>query len=441
MMLSQRRKEMKIRKNKCSIKQKIYSLVVFIFFSTLILQGSEIQNPTKVLLVGTIHNGHYQNTHYSMENLIQILEMYKPDAICVEIRPEDFRKVLYLPEMTAATIWGMKRNIKVYPIDWWDSKKNARFERNAYMKTEDYKQKEKVYKVKEKDNKIIQDFNNKYGNWEKYSLNEGYEFYNGEDYNNYYREVYKISMDVYGDGFVNLYYKTRNNKMLLNINNVIKKHQWEKIIVLTGAEHKHYFDEHLLLNKNISVVDFKSILPLRETIIDSEISLYFKENKAWRYFNTNTAQGRDSYYLAQLTQYVHGPNMDAKPEIIPEKNISKMKEILEEWQNKYPESIGLLFEWAWYNFLKGNYSDTIEQLEKVYKNISSFYIKQLHISVYNYLGKSYDLIGNRQKAIEWYIKGEKACKKLGVPDFYKEILFKNYKDFAYVMPAQSETKK
>lgn len=62
------------------------------------------QTKTRVLVVGTIHDGHNTNPNYSYRHLADILGTFRPDAICVEIPPSYFRKRSYLIEMMYASI-------------------------------------------------------------------------------------------------------------------------------------------------------------------------------------------------------------------------------------------------------------------------------------------------------------------------------------------------
>jgi hypothetical protein len=409
----------------------VYFLLIFITVSAELIYPDTTKNndKTKVLVLGTIHGVHYRNPKYNFDHIAQILQTYNPDVICVEIRPVDFRKVLYLTEMVTATIYGVKNYKKVYPIDWWSV--DTRADRDAYMKTDEYKKKEKIEIAKETENVIIQDFNKKYGEWKNYSSVKGYEFWNSEEYNKYWEEAYRISMEVYGDGPMNLFYKTRNDKMLELIKNAIHENPGKKIIVLTGSEHKHYFDIILAKEDDVTLVKFDEILPLKSYIPDEDITLFIKENRANYYYDTSTQEGRDNYFHGCLMELVHGMDMDYKPEIIPSKNIPKAKVIIDEWEKTDPASIGLAFELGWYYFLTENYEKAIANFENTLKNIDKFYVKNLYLNVYRSLGFCNDMLGNREKAIEWYIRGEKFADENGTSKSFKDLMFKNYKEVPY----------
>ena len=171
----------------------------------------------EVLVVGTIHQRHGTDENYSYADIVQILAGYNPDLICVEIRPQDFRKAPYLKEMMLATIWGLARGKVVAPIDWWDDAQNVREIRDKLAKQPEYLEKDKQEKALLAQSPIVAEFEKRYGPSDaesKWSAHLGYAFWNGRDFNDFYAEVYRISMRVYGDSHFNLYYQTRNGRMM-----------------------------------------------------------------------------------------------------------------------------------------------------------------------------------------------------------------------------------
>jgi hypothetical protein len=91
---------------------KMIVLFFLLFAACLNVGSAEYSGKTRILVVGTIHGDHFSNPNYSFVHLFQILETFDPDAICVEIRPKDFRKVLYLSEMVASSVYGLKSDAK-----------------------------------------------------------------------------------------------------------------------------------------------------------------------------------------------------------------------------------------------------------------------------------------------------------------------------------------
>lgn len=150
--------------------RKIFSIIgIIITGFTFCTSGATNQlsiGATQVLVVGTIHGNHENNQNYTYYDLINIISSFQPDAICVEIPENYFRKRSYLKEMMLATIYGTENAINVYPVDWW-SPGDDRSKRNEYVKTEEYKVKEKQYYELEKSDSIMQNFYAKYESLQK----------------------------------------------------------------------------------------------------------------------------------------------------------------------------------------------------------------------------------------------------------------------------------
>jgi tetratricopeptide (TPR) repeat protein len=391
--------------------------------------------PTRVLVVATIHGNHESNANYSYQDLVNILAAYAPDAVCVEIRPEDFRKKSYLKEMMMATIFGLDRGLKVYPVDWWGSG-DDRTRRSAYMKTPEFKAKKKEEERLVAENKVMREFNKKYGSLEKlWNANTlGYEFLNGEEYNRYIAEMYGVSMTVYGDGPMNLSYRTRNDKMMAMIRKAMDENPGRRITVLTGAEHKHYFDRALAAMPGVELVKLEDILPLRSTSPGESITRFLKDNLAYGYFDASTPAGVDQLYFGAFVPLVHGMGMDGQPESIPPANLPKTKPLFAEWQGRNPDSALLQFELAWVDFLAADYRQASGRLEKIRDRLDQVPEAQRDFvkSIFDRnLGLCHDLLGEREKAVACYLKGEAACRKLGFAEPYIKYLFRDFKDRPY----------
>ncbi|MFH1467541.1 MAG: hypothetical protein ABIO70_24360 [Pseudomonadota bacterium] len=73
--------------------------------------------PRDILVLGTLHQGHRKHPTYSYDTVARLIEAFDPAVVCVEIRPEDFRREPYLDEMELATIWGLAEERAVVPMD------------------------------------------------------------------------------------------------------------------------------------------------------------------------------------------------------------------------------------------------------------------------------------------------------------------------------------
>ena len=237
-------------------------------------------------------------------------------------------------------------------------------------------------------------------------------------------------MEVYGDHCMNLYYQTRNQMMLDLILNAVSENSGKKVIVLTGAEHKHFFDRALSSNPDVVFDELTQFLPLKPMEVDADIEEFWTRWLARHYFDTSTPEGIDFLYRSALMPFVHGPEMDLKPEIIPQKNIEEARILLDEWIQKHPDSIDLKYEQGWVNFLESSYQEAIHNLLDVILHQdqipNDYYGNFLKTYVYRNLGFCYDLIGEREKAVQSYSRGEEWCDRLGEPAWKKEHLYREH---------------
>lgn len=377
--------------------------------------------PTKVLVVGTLHQMHMIDKNFSYADIIRILATYNPDLICVEIRPQDFRRVPYLKEMELATVWGLSHGKRVAPIDWYEgtAEENDRTIRAKLEKEPEYVAKQKQIDELVAHDVIITNFVNHYGTLDeefKWGGQLGYGFWNGKEYNDVVAEGYKLSMQVYGDSPFNLHYVTRNTHMVNLIWNAIRDNSSHRVIVLTGSEHKHFFDRELEKNPEVRVVDFDNILPLRTVKLPPSITRFLDEDDDLAYFQKGYPKDLDAYYFEKLTPLVHGPNMDVYPATVPPANIKLADMFLARWKSAVPSSNVETFEWGWYKFLNQDYrgavallrplADRLDQGEEsaqLPKWLNQFIQEDAHMI----LGHSYDMLHERTKALDCYHHVEK----------------------------------
>ncbi len=364
--------------------------------------------PAEILVVGTLHQRHASNPSYSYEDVARILDSYDADVVCVEIRPQDFRRKPYLREMELATIWALARHRPVYPIDSWPDSPNDREVRAKLEKTPEYQKKAAELAKLTAANPILTSMDKKYPDmWRDSKL--GYEFWNGKEYQTYTAEGYRLSMQVYGDNAMNLHYQSRNEEMVQLILAAVKQKPVRKVVVLTGAEHKHFFDRALQATENMSVVDFSSLLPLKAARPGRALREFLEEDNDLPYFEPGYPSDLDRHFDLQLVGLLHGPDMDFHPETIPPVNIFKAEAVMSRWQSKFPGSYRLRVNLAWYAFLIGRYPEAIGLYEGSVKRFEKGEITETiqGVMAYQGLGRSYDLTGDREKALGCYATVEK----------------------------------
>ncbi|MBS3807680.1 MAG: hypothetical protein KGY60_09270 [Bacteroidales bacterium] len=409
-------------------------IALFLLLPALQIQADKIDQPTEVLVLGTIHSSHAKNPNYSYENVIHILDAYQPEAVCVEIRPRDFRKNPSLREMELASIYGLANNIPVYPIDWWRG--NARHERREYVKTDEYLQKKAQAEQLRKESRIIQHFEQANGSWHHFRYKKGYRWWNGKEYNDYHTQGYRISMEVYGDHCMNLYYRTRNDSMMALIDEAIASHRGERIVVVTGAEHKHYFDRALDERDHIETVNLNSLTIEEKPVQKEAIKKYLAGRDPSIYLLDATPEKKYRWIRsAGFTPLLHGPDMDFHPYSIPQENIEKASRLLERLEEEYGRLPDFVFEKGWVDFLKGHYDRSIAWMKLVVKdsaNVSQEMKYFLIPSAIRTQAYCHDLKGNRRKALELYNQAKTTALRYGdLPEWKRNVLYDRWMEKPY----------
>jgi tetratricopeptide (TPR) repeat protein len=373
----------------------------------------EMHQLTEVLVVGTIHGRHRSNANYSYEDVARILDTFNPDAVCVEIRPEDFRRRPYLREMHLGAVWGLSQARPVHPIDWWGPD-NDREVRAKLAKQPEFQEKEARLDRLKADDPIIRAFEKKYGDFDQ-DTSLGYRFWNGDEYAQYFAESYRLEVEVYGDSPFNLHYVSRNAHMMESIWAAIAENPGHRIAVLTGSEHKHVFDGELARSPKVRLVSFESILPLSERPLSRAMQAFLDEDDDLLYYEDGAIKDLDEYFHAKLIPLVHGPDMDFKPEIVPERNVRVAERIVERWQRMSPSSDARRFEQAWLHFLRRDYGRAIAEYAAVAGQIEAGKVKKpfYRSETYVDLGRSYDLLGERKKALSAYQRAEVILRQDG----------------------------
>jgi hypothetical protein len=356
----------------------------------------------QVLVVATVHGQHRRNPNYTYEDVVRILDTYDPDAVCVEIRPEDFRRRSYLKEMMLATAWAVVNEREVCGFDWYDG--TARQNRARLMEQPEYVEKERMVDSLIAANPITGPFRERYGDFWRGEMD--LRFYNGPEYNRYIEEVYRISLAVFGDSPINLHYEFRNRRMMDLAWDVISRHAGGKVALLTGSEHKHYFDRDLEARENVRVVDLDEFLPLVDDPLHAVIADFLREENDLVYYESGFPSDTNRYYQSKLVPLVHGPNMDWYPDTIPARNIEVAGKVLERWRVSQPRSHRMTFDEAWLDFLTGNCESAVERVAGLVEAIESGRVEDPFIRVYTYRnrGLCQDLLGERPAALESYAR-------------------------------------
>jgi tetratricopeptide (TPR) repeat protein len=383
---------------------------------------------TKVITLATIHGFHNQSK-YTYEDIVRAIDTYKPDLICVEIRPEEFRTKTYLQEMMYATAYGDQNKIAVAPIDWYvdDAKGTDKVLRDSLMKLDRYKDMQKKLDSLESASEILKAFTAKYGQNVLQRKDLGFEFYNGDEFNGCNRENYRLSISVFGDSPVNLSAITRNKNMVQRVNDAIKKYKAKRVVVLAGYEHKSFIDDYLKENAQVEVLSACSILPLNECKIGNVVA----NASASQYFTKVDSSEYDKFYDGMISSLLLRQHLRLNFSDEMKKDVVSIGKALQNWQKDAPASTSLKYNKAWYCLLTKEYDKAIEyanaflqspDLEK--QVIPDFF-------AYRLLGFCYDMKNDRTSALESYTKGKSAMAAKKINEQAIKMVFEKYENSAF----------
>lgn len=389
---------------------------------------------SKALTLATIHNAH-GGSKYSYGDIVNILNTYKPDLICVEIRPQDFRQTTYLREMMLATTYGDINKIPVVPMDWWDEKNNDRNIRDSLSKIDSYARKLKMLDSLEQHNEILTQFTKKYGENAYKNNNLDMYFWNGKEYNDQNRESYRLSISVFGDSPFNLHCITRNANMLNNIKAGVQKYNAKRVIVLTGAEHKSFIDDSLKSNPRFEVLSVDNLKDIKPY----DLSKIIEKERPQLYFAGKVDSSKvDEYYNTIVMPFVHAMNMDINYSLINLNNLPIVEVILKNWQADAPGAPRISYEWAWYNFLNKDYDAAIKCCNQYLasKDLS----KQVFpdFLAYRIMGFCYDLKNDRANAVECYKKAKEIMVKANKKERTIKLFLADYENTPFTRVEDSK---
>ena len=246
-------------------------LKIFLPLILIVLQCSNLlfAQKTELLILPTIHGGHYKNPNYSFEHIRHIIQNFKPDIIALEIRQEDlnqdttYLKRFYNPEMILfknsfpeaqkAGIDEMGKDMRGKPLalnfaqdsltDWGKflltNKKLMRDSSIIKARTESG-----MVAIKIKQGKMM-------GSLSASELMAGGVYDQlTEEYTNTQTRVLKHSPYSYFDKF-NVW---RDTEIAKNIKALALKNPGKRIIVLTGANHRNRAVKLLSKVKSVNLV-------------------------------------------------------------------------------------------------------------------------------------------------------------------------------------------
>lgn len=245
--------------------------------------------PTQVVIIGTLHGGHRENSRYSSEILRKLIRELKPDAILNELplcqvdpngRPL-FRDPNY-PEGWAADSVAMELGIPQIPFDQPDRqdifRKTRYFEREKNSTELFYKWRDYILAQdpNSHDAKIVQLCELACQSQSVFDHQAGPEVINSEGYDSVIRMKKHILRNdilpaifakypgyetlVEDLTFFGEHWRQRNRTMADNIIKAAEQHRGKRLVVITGSEHRYILRELLEKTPGIELKEFWEIL-------------------------------------------------------------------------------------------------------------------------------------------------------------------------------------
>lgn len=191
-------------------------------------------------VLGTVHSEEMRKDfNYSLEKMGEIIEWFKPDIICGEVRPEDWQKHCdnneyegYLgPNEYRRLIIPLceKNNIKFIPIDWYEDD----------LINMDYFQGKSDLEVNDLE-KQFESIMVDYMDVAKKSIIP----FNSLDFNNIVekKQDFQNSINPYVH---NVYWTCRNQIMVERVKKALDINKGKKVLCTVGAEHTYFYYRNL----------------------------------------------------------------------------------------------------------------------------------------------------------------------------------------------------
>jgi hypothetical protein len=249
---------------------KILSRLSFIFLIAMLI-GCTKNTKNEVLVLGTIHSGHYTEKEFSLEVLTKLIQEINPDIILTEIPPDRFQsavegfksddsisepRVIRFPEYKDVIFPLSKTmNFQIIPTAGWTlSMAQERQKKLRAISQDSTRQKdwESYVAANKESDSIMKLTGNK---------NDPYFIHT-----NQYDSIYNISLQTYNKLFnIELGLGGWENINIAHYWNIEKalqkyKNQKKRILITYGAGHKGWFLKELRLRDDIKLLEMKPFL-------------------------------------------------------------------------------------------------------------------------------------------------------------------------------------
>ncbi|MFT3920063.1 DUF5694 domain-containing protein [Cloacibacterium sp.] len=232
------------------MKQLLFKFITpILFFSFLSCQISKKAETglSDIYFIPTIHKLHQINQMYNYDSVRAIVQRINPDIIAVEIRNIDINEDTTVLKNTYPQEFVMMRkyfpNKKIVGFDWWskdiETTKASDLPKNYFQNVPKAKQ----LKLLENDSinsekmmTCMQYQKKRASIVQKMSLEQILESKDGEWVREYYACIKKQFKDTPYYGIYS-FAEERDQHILKNIQNIIKKNKGKRVLILTGDDH------------------------------------------------------------------------------------------------------------------------------------------------------------------------------------------------------------
>lgn len=205
-------------------------------------------NKTEVMLVGTIHGLHLNNSYYSFEGVFQIVKNFHPDILGVEIRPEDFNQErdylkLYYPYEMIESKFRFQDDCEVFGFDYYEQSVEGKLIPENYFPNLEYNKLNHAFESDEQFERerdmleVLDDLR-----FELIRNRTGAEINDGKYQvasKAYYRQLEVLLKDTPYQGIAD-YNRTRDEQIARRIIESIKNNPGKKLLFLMGIDHKAF---------------------------------------------------------------------------------------------------------------------------------------------------------------------------------------------------------
>lgn len=235
--------------------------LLYLLFISLILNIYSIQAQSNVYLIPSLHSLHKINQKYTYGSLQSIISKINPDIIAVEIRPEDlnadsnYLKKNYPYEMWMMHYWFPQKTIrgfdwlgddienKAIPDNYWKGQSEIKKMENSLDQDTIYNNEIKICDTFTKQRfKLLQNL----------SLQELLISKDAELTKEFYNCLSQQLKDSKYEKLLQFYNK-RNEKLLNNIQKIIRKNKKKRIVIVTGDDHYVFFRD-ILKHNNLNLL-------------------------------------------------------------------------------------------------------------------------------------------------------------------------------------------